>query len=83
MKQGAEKKQEQRSYILIEFPAKGVAEHNVQPVNVTQAQIQAAAFFLNVVAEIGIHEMLAQNRAQQIQDQAMMQSLVKSGKLTQ
>ena len=79
---GSEENKE-RSYILIEFPARGIAEHNVQPVNVTQAQIQAAAFFLNVVAEIGIHEMLAAHRAQAMQDQAMMQSIAKSGKLRQ
>lgn len=80
-KKGAEKKE--RSFILIEFPEVGAADFNVIPTNVTPGQVQAAAFFLNVYAERGIHEMLSAQQAKAMQEQALMQSIIKSGKLKQ
>jgi hypothetical protein len=75
--------EENRSFILIEFKEQGSADLNIRPVNVTLGQMQAAAFSLSLAAEKGTYDAWAAIHAKMMQEQAMMQSLMKDGKLKQ
>lgn len=79
---GAERAEAQ-SFITIEFKGIGSADLSVSSHNVTIGQMQAAAFTLRVMTERNMHEMMSAQQAQAMREQAIMQSLIRDGKLKQ